>query len=171
MTNRPILNHFAEQLAEIHHGKLWMGDTFARKLATLTEEEAFVRPLPALHSAAELIAHLTAWRKDAILKITTGTGQLTEDSQENWPDNDTLAKVGWPQLLQDHQESLSALLDLLQNQSDDFLEKPYYDQGYKAQFDYTFFINGLLHHDLYHLGQLGIVIKLLKEGDGTPQKQ
>ena len=58
MTNRPILNHTTQQLKEVQHGKLWMGDTFA--------------------------------------------------------------------------------------------------------------INGLLHHDLYHLGQLGIVIKLLREGTAAP---
>ena len=111
-----ILNHITQQLEEVHHGKLWMGDTFAKKLASLTEEQAFVRPLPTLHSAAELIAHLTAWRKDALLKLSTGTGHLTDKSPENWPDNVTLAKIGWQQLLQDHQDSLSALLDFLRNQ-------------------------------------------------------
>ncbi len=64
--NRPILNHITQQLGEVHHGKLWMGNTFAKKLATLSEEQAFVRPSPTLHSAAELLAYLTAWRKDAL---------------------------------------------------------------------------------------------------------
>ena len=44
--HRPILNHITWQLEEVHHSKLWMGDTFAQKLATLSEEEAFIRPLP-----------------------------------------------------------------------------------------------------------------------------
>ncbi len=168
MTDRLILNHITEQIAAVHHGKLWMGDSFAKKLASLKEEEAFVRPLPTLHSAAELIAHLTAWRKDALLKLTTGTGRLTEESPENWPDNHTLAQIGWHQLLQNHQESLSDLLAFLQSKDDAFLKESYHDQDFKGQFNHSFVIDGMLHHDLYHLGQLGIVIKLLKERANSP---
>nr|WKN35706.1 DinB family protein [Tunicatimonas sp. TK19036] len=159
--NNLIIDHIVEQLREVHHGKLWMGDTFAKKLGSITAEEAFIRPGNALHSVAELIAHLTAWRKDAILKIKTGKGQLTDDSEENWPNVESLKKIGWEQLLHSHQESLDELIALLQTKDDTFLQTPYQDQDFNGQFDYSFVINGMLHHDLYHLGQMGIVIKMI----------
>ncbi|WP_257670331.1 hypothetical protein [Parapedobacter tibetensis] len=34
-----------------------------------------------------------------------------------------------------------------------------YDQ---VKNEYRFVIHGMFHHDIYHLGQLGIIIKLLK---------
>lgn len=162
-----IIDHTIQQLLEVQNGKLWMGDTFQKKIDSITEEEAFLRPLPTLHSVAELMAHLTAWREDAILKITNGKGRLTDDSEKNWPDNNALKKIGWNKLIQDYQDSLSDLIDLLRDKEDPFLAKQYYDQDFKGQYDYSFVINGMLHHDLYHLGQMGIVIKLIKEGSSS----
>ena len=140
-----------------------MGDTFDKKINSITEEEAFIRPLPNLHSPAELIAHLTAWRNDAVLKINTGKGKLIGDSDQNWPGNDELKKIGWSNLIANYQDSLAVLVDLLRDNDDSFLDQPYEDQDFKGKYHYSFVINGLLHHDLYHLGQLGIVIKLIKE--------
>ncbi len=141
-----------------------MGDTFDKKINSITEKEAFIRPLPNLHSPAELIAHLTAWRRDAILKIRDGTGQLTDDSEQNWLGNDHLKKIRWSHLVWEYQDSLVELIELLRDKKDSFLEEQYQDQDYQGTYPYAFAINGLLHHDLYHLGQLGIVIKLIKEG-------
>jgi hypothetical protein len=74
-----------------------------------------------------------------------------------------LKEIGWSQLIQEYEGSLNAIIDLLQSKNDGFLEEQYQDQDYKGYYEYSFLINGLLHHDLYHLGQLGIIIKLIKE--------
>lgn len=47
-------------------------------------------------------------------------------------------------------------MELIENEPDDFLEREYVD-GYK----FKYLLEGLIHHDLYHLGQIGIVIKFL----------
>ena len=148
-----------EQMLEVQDGKVWMGDTFQYKFNTITEHEAFIRPLPSVHSVAELVAHLTAWRRDAILKIKSGQGVLTDQDAENWPDIETLKKIGWAQLVQDYKESLTALAQLLKVKDDAFLQTKYQDQDYGGPYPFAFLINGLLHHDLYHLGQIGLVIK------------
>ena len=51
----------------------------------------------------------------------------------------------------------------LKNKDDTFLKEKYYDQDFKGEFDYSFAIDGMLHHNIYHLGQMGIVIKLIKK--------
>ena len=163
MRQTAVINHTVQQLQEIHNGKLWMGDNFQKKIQSISSDDAFKRPLPNLHSPAELIAHLTVWRKDAILKIKEGKGQLLDSDPANWMSNSELMKIGWRQLIQEYEESLLAIVDLLQNKSDSFLEEKYEDQDFQGVYNYSFLINGILHHDLYHLGQLGIVIKLIKE--------
>jgi len=45
------------------------------------------------------------------------------------------------------------------------LNKLYYDTDFKGNFEYGFVINGILHLDIYHLGQLGIIIKYLKKNN------
>ena len=122
----------------------------------------FTRPIKGMHSIAEIISHLTLWRQETILKIRTGRGSKTDDCPENWLSNEQLLLKGWPSILSEYQNSLKTIIEMLSSKSDDFLEKEYYDTDFKGFYPYSFIIDGMLHHDLYHLGQLGIVIKYLK---------
>lgn len=162
MDNRKIINYIIQQLLDIQNGKLWMGDNFVKKINSITEQEAFTKPSSTMHSIAELVAHLTAWSKDTVLKIRNGTGKLTDNDERNWPDINHLKKSGWNTIVQDYQKSLSEVIDLLKDKDDLFLKEKYYDQDFKGEFDYSFAIDGILHHNIYHLGQMGIVIKLIK---------
>ena len=163
MDNRKVLSYIIQQLLEIQHAKLWMGDNFERKINSITEKEAFTKPSLTMHSVAELIAHLTAWNKDTMLKIRDGMGQLRDNDDQNWSDNDQLKKIGWNTIIQDYRKSLSEVIDLLRDKDDSFLKEKYYDQDFKGKFDYSFAVDGMLHHHIYHLGQMGIIIKLIKE--------
>lgn len=163
MDNKKVINYIIQQLLEIQNGKLWMGENFEKKINSITEEEAFIKPSPIMHSVAELIAHLTAWSNDAILKIRNGIGELRDNSEQNWPDNNNLKESGWNTIIQNYQESLSQVIGLLKDKDDYFLKEKYYDQDFKGEFEYSFAIDGILHHNIYHLGQIGTVIKLIKE--------
>ena len=65
----------------------------------------------------------------------------------------------------EYDKTLSELIELLKGKEDEFLDEQYYDTDFKGNFKYRFVINGMLHHDIYHLGQLGIIIKHLKENN------
>lgn len=159
-----LITDITNQLQAIHRGKIWAtAANFEKKLGEISDEEAFVRPLPDLHSVAEIISHLIAWRRDTIVKIRTGQGSLTMEAEENWLPNDTLREKGWPALKAEYFNSLTELIALLQDRQDNFLEETYYDSDFKGNYPFSFVIHGMLHHDIYHLGQLGIVVKLLKK--------
>lgn len=160
---RILIDHIINELRDIQEQKNWMGTNFNEKLNLINEDEAFIRPIPHLHSVAEIISHLTVWRKDAILKITTAKGSMTDDCEENWLPNNKLKQTGWNKIISDHRQSLSELTELLQTKEDDFLYEKYYDTDFKSNYEYKFVIFGMLHHDIYHLGQLGIIIKFLKQ--------
>ncbi len=159
---RVLIQEIIHQLREIQQSKIWIGETFSKKLDMVFETEVFTRPLPELHSVAEIISHLTTWRKETILKIKTGKGSLTDDSEENWLPNEKLMEVGWSEILKQHSDTLTELIALLEQREDDFLTATYYDNDFQGMYTYRFVLNGMLYHDLYHLGQLGIIIKLLK---------
>ena len=163
MANRKIIDYIIQQLLEVQNGKLWMGDNFETKINSITVQEAFTKPSPTMHSVAELIAHLTAWNNDAILKIRNRKGELRDNDEQNWPDNDNLKKVGWSTIIRDYLDTISQVVHLLKDKNDSFLKEKYYDQDFKGEFDYSFAIDGIVHHNIYHLGQMGIVIKLIKE--------
>lgn len=156
-----IIQHISKQLKDIQNGKNWIGSSFESKLSNIDEQLFFTRPITDLHSIAEIISHLTLWRVEAILKIKTGKGSKTDDCEENWLPIDKLKTKGWKTIKQEYDNSLYELIELLENKEDTFLKETYYDTDFKGIYTYDFLINGMLHHDIYHLGQLGIIIKYL----------
>ncbi len=138
-----------------------MGASYERKLEGLDENLAFQRPLDNLHSVAEIISHLIFWREEAKEKILTGKGTKTDDDPGNWLSNNELKTMGWKSLMEKHYASLDKLKQSLRSRNDDFLREEYFDPDFKGMFTYQFLLDGMIHHDLYHLGQIGIIIKLL----------
>lgn len=157
------INTIIKQLCDVQDGKNWMGSNFNKKLAYITEDSAFIRPISNLHSVAEIISHLTTWRKETILKIKTGKGSITDNAEENWLSKDKLVKIGWNTILSSYRDTLSELIVLLETKDDSFLKERYYDIDFKDYYEYRFVVYGMLHHDIYHLGQLGLIIKFLNE--------
>jgi len=158
-----LIENIIQQLKEIQNGKLWIGSSFDSKFNQVNENAFFIRPIENLHSVAEIISHLTLWRKETILKINTGKGSKTDDCEENWLTNNKLKILGWKSIKSQYDNSLLELIELLKEKNDKFLSEQYYDTDFKAYYNYRFVINGMLHHDIYHLGQLGIIIKYLNK--------
>ena len=157
------INSIIRQLHEVHHGLIWAGPSYKKKLVKVDENKLFVRPLPSVHSIAEIIAHIISWRKDTILKLKTGRGELKDAHPDNWRSNDELKAIGWDKIQEEDKSTLRELLELIQDKDDSFLDELYYDPEFEGNYPYSFVLEGMLHHDIYHLGQIGLVIKLLKE--------
>ncbi|MEP0266820.1 DinB family protein [Dokdonia sp.] len=145
----------------IHEGELWVGTNFMDKVSGITEGTAFIRPIPQIHSIAEIMAHLTIWNQDTAYKIRNKKGKVLDNSPENWRSNATLQEIGWSQLKTDYEQSILEIVVLLGSKSDTFLQETYNDIDFKKEQPFQFAIDGLLHHTVYHLGQIGITIKLL----------
>lgn len=148
-----------EQLKNIQNGLLWIGTNFNKKINLLNSSEFFSQEKLSNHSVAEIISHLTCWRRECILKIKTGKGSIKDDNILNWLTNKELKLLGKNRVLSDYNNSLKEIIELLHDKDDSFLEELYFDTDFDKNFNYTFLIDGMIHHDLYHLGQLGIIIK------------
>ncbi len=151
-----LIRNLIRQLNEIQDGSRWFDQFIKDKINPLTAVDAFVRPLPQLHSVAEHISHMLEWRKECLLRFT---GQRTDlmNSAEDWKDNHTLSIIGWEPLKQQFFESTTIFIQLLQDKDDHFLETIFLDTDY----NYHYLVEGIIQHDLYHLGQIGLTIKLL----------
>ncbi len=157
-----LIEYIIDELKNIQNGKIWIGSSYESKLNSIDDNLVFERPIKNMHSIAEIISHLTLWRSEAILKIKTGTGSKTDDCEENWLPNSRLKEKGWTKIKLEYDNTLTELIALLKEKDDSFLKKEYYDTDFKDSYEYRFLLNGMLHHDIYHLGQLGLVIKYLK---------
>lgn len=152
-----LIRNLIRQLNELDTGSRWFDQCFQDRFKNLTEAEAFTRPIPEVHSVAEHISHLLEWRKEC-LRRWQGTKTDLMNSAEDWKDNQVLQEMGWDNLKKLFFESTTTLIRVLEAHDDSFLETQFQDT------DYTFhyLIEGIIQHDLYHLGQIGITLKLLK---------
>lgn len=158
---KQLITEIIDQMEQIHEGKGWIGVNFNNKINGLSENNFFTK-VKGMHSIAEIISHLTTWRFETILKIRTGEGSITDSDPSNWQNNEELRKVGKDDILLKHTESLLELVALLKQKNDTFLDKTYYDTDFKNYYPYTFLMRGMLHHDIYHLGQIGLLIKCME---------
>ncbi|WP_126973868.1 DinB family protein [Gynurincola endophyticus] len=156
--NNVLIQNIIEQFIDIQDQENWLDESFQKKIDQISPEQAFARPIPEIHSVAELLAHVQIWRSESIKKLRNEPSTLTVESPDNWRTNEQLKAIGWEQLKADFFKSAADLIELIKDKDDSFLEN-YYKDGYQ----FKFLIEGLIHHDLYHLGQIGITIKLLRQ--------
>ena len=73
--------------------------------------------------------------------------------------------MGRKKILDQYNKSLFGILSFLESKSDNFLHEMYYDGDFKGEYSYAWLLQGMLHHDIYHLGQIGYIVKFLKFSD------
>lgn len=153
-----LIKNLTRQLKEIQDGSLWFDQFFKDKIDKLTDAEAFERPIPMVHSVAEHISHILEWRKECLLRFK---GERTDlmNSPDDWKDDIELKKIGWTGLKSLFFESTETLINAIKNQQDTYLETKFLDTDY----NFHYLVEGIIQHDLYHLGQIGITIKLLNK--------
>ncbi len=153
-----LIENFVRQLNEIQEGSLWFDQSFKDKLENISDDDAFKKPIPSIHSVAEHVSHMLEWRKECILRYNGGKTELME-SPDDWKGNAALQKIGWTTLKSALYHSTQDLINLIRNHDDEYLETRFRDTDY----NFKYLMEGIIHHDVYHLGQIGITIKLLRE--------
>jgi len=123
-------------------GEAWHGPALRTVLAGLDAAAAAARPLPGGHSAAEVLAHVAAWRDYATAALE---GRREVPPEDGWRRIDALAAGEWDALRARAEESLRRLAAAVRAADPARLEKCR---------DTLRFV---LHHDLYHAGQIGLL--------------
>lgn len=157
MSNYLILN-ILRQLRELQEGPLWFDQCLRDKISGVSAEEAFERPIPKVHSIAEHVSHIIEWRKECLRRLNMERTDLM-NSPDDWKSNEVLQLIGWEPLKRLLYQSTDDLIRALEDKDDAYLDTRFQD----AEYNFHYIIEGILQHDIYHLGQMGITIKLLKE--------
>jgi uncharacterized damage-inducible protein DinB len=152
-----LINDYCQQLKDIMNADLWLDENFEKKFSQIEKDQVFTRPIPEIHSVAELLSHLYEWRMDIIGRLKGSPPSLDDENLRNWKTNDILETEGWENLYNNFHESQQEIVAFLKTKDDSYLGEKYPHSDYT----YKYLVQGLIHHDCYHLGQLGITIKLL----------
>lgn len=128
----------------------WHGPTVNETLQSVSPGNAFNR-LAHTHSIIELVAHMTAWRKYVSNKLKGDVAYQVTD-ELNFPQMES-----WDQALHQLQESQGELLAAIEAYAPADLSQQV--PWTKQSFTYYTILHGIIHHDLYHIGQIKLIMK------------
>jgi uncharacterized damage-inducible protein DinB len=158
MNNKEVSN-IISQLKEAYEGDPWFGRAILKILAEVDERTAYEKP-GGQHSTLELLWHMITWREFSIDRLQHSPQMALAYFEEmDWRELDHNDTTLWKQGLERLQETQNQLVTLLEVQTDELL-----DHNVKER-NYTFrkLLYGIIQHDIYHLGQIAYIQKLLKE--------
>ncbi len=139
--------------------EVWFGNSLVEALRDVTPKMAEKRVSSNSHSIAEIVYHLTTWRIFAVRKLQGDVEFDITTKDKDWKKFPIVDEFEWEALQMELSLSQEELITELQKlTSDAFLET--YVPG--REYSYYTLVHGVMHHDIYHVGQIGLIKKVLK---------
>lgn len=148
---RKIIN----TLKHTYEKDAWHGPAVKEALADIAEDAIHAR-IGNSHSIIELVTHMTAWRNYVTEKLK-GNDLFELSDEQNFP-----KETDWSLALVNLEQSQNNLIQALEKTPDERLQQVVPNRKFKF---YTM-LHGIIHHDLYHIGQ----IMLLKKAQTNTRK-
>ncbi len=140
------------------NGTPWFGPSLIEQLEKISPELASKRMSVSRKNIAEYLMHIITWRKFTIEKLKGNADYTIEISSEaDWPPVPDIDTSIWNNMLTDLKATQEELLGLLENFDPAKLDEPVPGAKYK----YKIMLSGLVQHDIYHSGQVGLLKSLL----------
>lgn len=147
------LSRIINTLQNTFNGAAWHGASIMEILNKIDASQAF-QSSEHIHRICELVQHIIAWRKFAIKRLE-GDHTYEVSQQENWKVFSVQNEEAWESIKSELADGQTALLKALQKINDEFLDEEVDGKGY----DYYTLIHGVIHHDLYHLGEIALLAR------------
>jgi hypothetical protein len=150
-----ITQQIAKHLREVYFGGNWTSSNFKTALEVVTWQQA-VTKVQSFNTIATLVYH-TTYYISGVLKVLQGEElKLKDEYSFNLPL--IQSEEDWQQLLQQTWADVETFAKLIEQLTDDILEKEFVSSKYGS---YYRNLNGIIEHSYYHLGQIVIIKKLL----------
>jgi len=137
----------------------WYGPSVVEALRDVTPKMAEARISPNTNSIAEIAYHMTTWRIFAVRKIQGDAEFDVKSKDKDWKKFPIVDEFEWEAIQMElslSQEELVSELEKIEN--DAFLEEFVPGRNYS----YYTLIHGVIQHDIYHTGQIGLIKKVVK---------
>ena len=128
-------------------------------LKNIDAETAMAKPMPGMHSIAELLAHMTAWKRHAIVKLKGDhLARIEINSEEDWLTIVELTNEQWERAVQAFDLLHAEFEEVVRTMTDEQLDTMIPDHP----FTYRVVAEGVLDHDVYHGAQI-VVVRRIEE--------
>jgi uncharacterized damage-inducible protein DinB len=156
-TSREIKD-ITRRLREHHAGDPWYGKSTRELLKGVDESIVFEQPAGG-HSILQLLWHMIVWREFVYCSFVPQEGKDVKYFDTNdWPPVDHADKSLWQKGLVYYEELHGLMMEAIEKQNDSVLEQTVPGRKY----NYRYLLEGIGEHDVYHLGQIAILNKMLR---------
>lgn len=149
-----------ERLNNTFYGSPWYGESLITQLKKIEVQHVNTTLPNSKNSIAILIQHLINWRVFVIEKLNGNEAfDIEMNSEADWKIITIENKTQWDDLLNELIATQNQIIDILKYQKEDaYLTNKTLGKTYTL----GFLVEGVIQHDLYHLGQIGLLNSFFK---------
>lgn len=136
-------------------GQPWFGRAVYEILGEVDPTDVFEKPGDKGHSLIELLYHMITWAEFTLSRL--------EKQEKTTPDFENLdwrtinpSVHSWKKGIKEFKDIHWKIIAILESRNDDLLKEMVDDRKY----NYRFLLNGLIQHNIYHLGQIAYINKM-----------
>jgi len=138
-------------------GQPWFGRAVYEILGEVDESKVYIKPTDTEHSMIELLWHMNTWAGFTLGSLEGRNAEEMKAIEANdWREIDPKTHT-WKKGLEELKSIHKKIIALLNQKDDSFLSEivPL------RKFNFRFLLNGLIQHNIYHLGQIAYIKKML----------
>ena len=139
-------------------GQPWFGRAVYEILGEADESEVNTKPNGTEHSMLDLVWHMNTWAEFTLGALENRSVEEMKKVEANdWRAIDPKPHT-WKKGIEQLKATHNKIIDLLKQKEDDGYLK---DIVTNRQYNFRFLLNGLIQHNIYHLGQIAYLKKML----------
>ncbi len=145
------------RIETVNSGEPWFGRAVFIIMEEVDPAKVFEKPNGAPHSLIDLLYHMITWADFTLKRLEKDTIRDLKAAEElDWRKIDP-KQHSWKKGLKEFKAIHKKIVSLLKKKEDEFLnEKVDY-----RKYNYRFLLNGMIEHNIYHLGQIAYLKKTL----------
>jgi uncharacterized damage-inducible protein DinB len=145
-------------LQNVNSGQPWYGRPLYEILEEIDPSTVYTKPNPNSHSLIELLYHMITWSEFTLKRIEGDKEHdMAASEKMDWREIDP-AVHDWEKGVKEFKRVHKDIIAGLETKEDEFLKEMV---DYR-QYNFRFLLNGLIQHNIYHIGQVAYVKKLLE---------
>lgn len=152
---------FIDELHRAFDGDSWHGPSFMAALDGVTLAQARAHASPAVHSIAEIVAHVTSWTAEVTRRL--GGHPADNPVDGDWPIPTAVDDAGWASMHLALGNAMARLIEVVAGFPEGRWEDrvgDVRDPALGTGVTYAQTVSGLVQHLAYHGGQVMVLRKL-----------
>jgi len=136
-TNKTLNDLLVDRLQNVYAKKPWYGRSFNELISEVDFADTEIQ---------KLLLHIISWREYVIELFKGGKPSIEMNSTEDWPETEQTNLEIRKRLTETELQLESAFRS--------FDSNGWHDLVWHKEYDYYYLANGIIDHDIYHIGQI-----------------